>query len=448
MKNLANLTKMLLSSFNNDLNACNKQSECMEIVSIEIKPKNSGPKRSFCEDVDDDGLDASLNGHKSKQIKTEHQNYEIKLELKISSSPDDGYNSKSYEECLEYQSQEIVHSTLADHQNLVDSSISSPQKTVDSPENAKKAHFEQDMSICLTNASNTYMNHEQTIIVDTPVKQNYFEFQEDFIKKAILKSSTRLTCLNTSMTSLRKESIKAEPTNSENLTKTHINDYRSYNFVFSLLKADLKDSVRAFITKIGSKVVDDVQAGMSTHLIVQSDDDLICSVTAKYLKALANKLWIVSVQWVVQCIKEKQLLDMAPFEIKGDCIFGVHYGPTKARLSSQSLFENYQFLFSGKFSSTFLSAEDLVQLARQCGATIVDTAKSFQTDKIRMVIFEEKSNRMTVEKANFMLESAQIYSVNSSWFFDSLACHQVKAMGNYALYSIQNETVESPVTYQ
>ena len=76
----------------------------------------------------------------------------------------------------------------------------------------------------------------------------------------------------------------------------------------------------------------------------------------------------------------------------------------------------------------------MIKLATKNGAIIVRKAKDFSDNKIRIVLFDEKLHRLSVKNANFMLESAKIFSVTSSWLLDSLACYSLRDMKLYALY--------------
>ena len=122
------------------------------------------------------------------------------------------------------------------------------------------------------------------------------------------------------------------------------------------------------------------------------------------------------------------------FEIKGDGIFGMHNGPRLSRLSTTDLFDNYEFLFIGKFETDSINLKEMVKLASKNGANVVRKAKDFSDNKIRTVLFDEKLQRISVKNANFMLESANIFSVTTSWLLDSLACYCIRDMKLYALY--------------
>jgi hypothetical protein len=76
----------------------------------------------------------------------------------------------------------------------------------------------------------------------------------------------------------------------------------------------------------------------------------------------------------------------------------------------------------------------MMKLATQNGALVVRKAKDFSESKIRTVLYDEKCQKLSVKNANFMLETAQIFSVTTSWLLDSLACYNIRDMKLYALY--------------
>lgn len=76
----------------------------------------------------------------------------------------------------------------------------------------------------------------------------------------------------------------------------------------------------------------------------------------------------------------------------------------------------------------------MIKLANANGAHVVRKAKDFSDNKIRTVLFDEKLQKISVKNANFMLESAKIFSVTTSWLLDSLACYSIRDMKLYALY--------------
>lgn len=65
----------------------------------------------------------------------------------------------------------------------------------------------------------------------------------------------------------------------------------------------------------------------------------------KVFQAVGRHLFVVSFRWITESIKQRQILDEIPFEMRGDISFGgFHDGMRHSRLSKHlNLFENCQF---------------------------------------------------------------------------------------------------------
>ena len=84
----------------------------------------------------------------------------------------------------------------------------------------------------------------------------------------------------------------------------------------------------------------------TTHLLVGNEEKpLLCSLTIKVFQAIARHLFVLTHRWMTECLKQHQLVDELPFEIRGDIPFGdYHDGMRHSRLAKQiNLFENCQF---------------------------------------------------------------------------------------------------------
>ena len=69
-----------------------------------------------------------------------------------------------------------------------------------------------------------------------------------------------------------------------------------------------------------------------THIIVQLDEENCAQRTRKFFYGVASDKWIVAVDWVHQCIREKRLIDEEPFEALD---MDGEDGPPRARQTSQ-----------------------------------------------------------------------------------------------------------------
>jgi hypothetical protein len=84
----------------------------------------------------------------------------------------------------------------------------------------------------------------------------------------------------------------------------------------------------------------------TTHLIVGNEEKpLLCPLTIKVFQAIARHLFVVAYRWIDECLKENQIIEEVPFEIRGDIPFGeYHDGMRHSRLSKHiNLFQNCQF---------------------------------------------------------------------------------------------------------
>lgn len=84
----------------------------------------------------------------------------------------------------------------------------------------------------------------------------------------------------------------------------------------------------------------------TTHLIIGKEEtSLLCPLTIKLLQSIARHLFVLSTQWVTDCLQKNSMIDESNYEIRGDIPFGrFHDGMRKSRLSKQvKLFDQCQF---------------------------------------------------------------------------------------------------------
>ncbi|XP_033747261.1 uncharacterized protein LOC117332456 [Pecten maximus] len=123
-----------------------------------------------------------------------------------------------------------------------------------------------------------------------------------------------------------------------------------------------------------------------SHLIVKTvpENNLICERTLKYFQAIARKVWVVNMNWLMHSIKAGRLLPEEAYEIQGDNIIGRHYGPKSARTSSPIL-QGYKFqLVTGE--NPEISYESVHDLILRCGGIVVDGVSCLNPKEVILVL--------------------------------------------------------------
>ena len=115
----------------------------------------------------------------------------------------------------------------------------------------------------------------------------------------------------------------------------------------------------------------------ATHLIVSVDKQSHYAKqrTMKYMMAIAHGMWIVSTQWIVDCIKHKELLAEDKYEAAGNVKALMDFAPRRSRIAHESktelLLSDFRVLLFGGFPLPGPPKSDAMTLTMACGATMV-----------------------------------------------------------------------------
>ncbi|XP_058862531.1 breast cancer type 1 susceptibility protein homolog isoform X2 [Acipenser ruthenus] len=163
------------------------------------------------------------------------------------------------------------------------------------------------------------------------------------------------------------------------------------------------------------------------------DSELVCERTLKYFLGIAGRKWVVGYQWIVECFKQRQVLDEAEFEVRGDIINGRnHKGPRRARttMDGKLLLNDYEICCYGTF--TDMSKGQLEWMVELCGATVIKEPCLFtySPDRSPVVIVQPDSGGKEIDyKALQRQYNASV--VTREWILDSVACYSCHSLDSY-----------------
>ncbi|XP_044274666.1 breast cancer type 1 susceptibility protein isoform X2 [Varanus komodoensis] len=170
----------------------------------------------------------------------------------------------------------------------------------------------------------------------------------------------------------------------------------------------------------------------TTHVVMKTDEDLVCERTLKYFLGIAAQKWVVSYKWIEQSLKAGKLLYEGDFEVRGDVINGRHHqGPKRARESpAGKLFQGLKICCYEPF--TDMLPEQLEWMVELCGASLVKQSHllACPANSAAVVVVQPDAWVEGSACQGFPLEcSATI--VSREWVLDSVACYQRQPFDEY-----------------
>ncbi|XP_062983495.1 breast cancer type 1 susceptibility protein [Elgaria multicarinata webbii] len=175
----------------------------------------------------------------------------------------------------------------------------------------------------------------------------------------------------------------------------------------------------------------------TTHVVMKTDEDLVCERTLKYFLGIAAQKWVVSYQWIEQSLKAGTVLHEGDFEVRGDVINGrSHQGPKRARESSAGkLFQGLKICCYGPF--TDMLPEQLEWMVELCGASLVKQRDLFAhaTNSAAVIVVQPDAWAEDTVCQGFPPQcSATI--VSREWVLDSVACYQRRPFDEYVVQQV------------
>ncbi|XP_075033516.1 breast cancer type 1 susceptibility protein [Mixophyes fleayi] len=201
---------------------------------------------------------------------------------------------------------------------------------------------------------------------------------------------------------------------------------------FSIVASGLSQSELILVQKFARKTQSVFSSQMTvatTHVIMKTDEHLVCERTLKYFLGIAGRKWVVSYEWIVQSFREGRILDEYDFEVKGDVINGRnHRGPRRSRLGSDGLLlADFEICCLGSFKD--LNKENLEWMVSLCGASVVNEPSRFKHIAGATSLVIVQPDGQTDYAAMRKKHSALV--VTREWLLDSVASYKLQMFDSY-----------------
>ncbi|NXB20528.1 BRCA1 protein, partial [Rhagologus leucostigma] len=222
-------------------------------------------------------------------------------------------------------------------------------------------------------------------------------------------------------------------TGKENATSPVVTKRKEMSIVASGLNHSEHLVVQKFVKKTQSTLSNHITEG-TTHVVMKTDEELVCERTLKYFLGIAGRKWVVSYQWIIQSFREGRILDEENFEVRGDVINGRnHQGPKRARQAlTEKIFKDFEICCYGPF--TDMTTEHLEWMVELCGASVVKqpdlfthTANSTAVVVVQPDAWKENVDYRAIHQRN------NVAVVTREWVLDSVACYECQEFSAYLM---------------
>ncbi|CAF2719642.1 unnamed protein product [Rotaria sp. Silwood2] len=225
----------------------------------------------------------------------------------------------------------------------------------------------------------------------------------------------------------------------------HINspillNHKRFVLAYSCLYASELVELRRFVSMYPNQLsISDCIDDHTTHLIMgREEKSLLCPLTMKLFQAIARHLYIMSFEWINQCLKQNDIINEINYEMRGDIPFGdYHDGMKKSRLSKEvKLFEKCQFFILCDGCQDRMSKDELSALIKLCHGSILHTfpLKATNDNSALTIVLCDKLLPFDSASQQHLFQlcrSSGVHFLSPEWIIESIVQFTLQSFDSY-----------------
>ncbi|KAJ0247160.1 BRCT domain-containing protein [Hirschfeldia incana] len=267
---------------------------------------------------------------------------------------------------------------------------------------------------------------------------------KNFVMLCPMDASSKLPCEETSPKGRKRKhaptgqlhSQPNEVSEKSNISELQSKPFHGFPKKLVLCCSGLTDEEKSVISEfaeLSGVTVSSKWEPRVSHVIASTYENGACKRTLKFMLGILEGKWILSIDWIKACMKNREYVREEPYEISID-VHGTRQGPYTGRQRALNkkpkLFEGLKFYVMGDFELAYKGyLQDMIIAA---GGTILRRRPicSDDNEASTIVVFNiEPSKKKTLTErrsdAEALARSVNARAASSSWVLDSIAGCQI-----------------------